>query len=189
MPEKERRAFRACVPGWTGIDSGHPKSLASLLPVSRDSQRFVADRHQYGQGPFFEPKGAVMGKPRVHHPMPVAALVAFVLAAAAPLAFAAPAPEDPIAETALKQIQALEAQKLERTRAQTKMDSQLIYALHRSALKLAAPEVEPNLRIQDDGRVLVDITAVFTDDPASSAGSDSVSSPAPATRRPQPLPG
>ena len=124
-----------------------------------------------------------MEKPRVLHPVLVAARVAFVWLAAAPLAFARPAPgEDTIDENALRQIQALEQQKLERTPAQIKMDSQLIYALHRSVLRKVAPDVEPNLQIQDDGRVLVDITAVFSD---SSSGPPSSSS----ARRPQPRPG
>src|SRR5438034_2969934 len=129
-----------------------------------------------------------MEQPRVLHPVLVAARVAFVWLAAAPLAFARPAPgEDTIDENALRQIQALEQQKLERTPAQIKMDSQLVYALHRSVLRKVAPDVEPNLQIQDDGRVLVDITAVFSDD--APAGSSSGGGSPSAARRPQPKPG
>ena len=102
-----------------------------------------------------------MRKPRARRSMLVAALVPFAFSAAAPLAFAQGAQET-VGESALTQIHALEQQKLERTPAQRKMDSQLIYALHTSALKLAAPDLQPDLQIAGDGRVLVDITAVLS---------------------------
>ncbi len=128
-----------------------------------------------------------MRKPSVHHSIVVAAGVAFALSAAAPLAVARPAPEEAIGESALRQIDSLERQKQERTAAQKKMDSQLIYALYKSVLKRVAPDLELDLGILEDGRVLVDVTAVFSDDaPAgSSSGGGSPSS----SRRPQPKPG
>jgi hypothetical protein len=90
--------------------------------------------------------------------MLVAALVPFAFSAAAPWALA----QETVGESALTQIHALERQKLDRTPAQRKMDSQLLYGLHASALERVAPELRPDLQIAGDGRVLVDITAVLS---------------------------
>ena len=104
-----------------------------------------------------------MGKRIIQHPILVGVLAVLAGWAAAPLAFAAPAPDDEkIAESALRQIAELQRQKLGRTAAQQKIDSQILYALQRSAVKQAAPEMESNLKLEEDGRLLVDITAVFT---------------------------
>ena len=65
---------------------------------------------------------------------------------------------------ALRQIEALEKGKLERTPAQTKMDSQFIYALSAKALAPLAPSLAPDLQVQQDGRVLVDVTADVSGD-------------------------
>jgi hypothetical protein len=77
------------------------------------------------------------------------------------------ADNDPLAESALLQIQALEEEAAARTPAQNKMDSQFVYALKKKAVGVAstaAPELQPDVEILADGRVLVDITAVVSDE-------------------------
>jgi Subtilase family len=69
-----------------------------------------------------------------------------------------------VGESALKQISDLELQKVDRTPAQNKLDSQLFYALHREALKRIAPDMEPDLTIRGDGQVLVDVDAEVSAD-------------------------
>ena len=71
----------------------------------------------------------------------------------------------PLSESALQQIQALQEEKLSRTPAQQKMDSQLVYALKLSLNQVIAPgvtnlrtSVHPNV----EGLVKVDITATVT---------------------------
>src|SRR5262245_32050983 len=110
-----------------------------------------------------------MGKPRVRHSFNLSALVAFALSAVPSIAVAPPASaEDAISESALKQIMVLEQQKAERSPAQAKMDSQLLYGSQRSALRMVAPALEPDLKMLEDGRILVDITtAAASDSPTS----------------------
>jgi hypothetical protein len=72
-----------------------------------------------------------------------------------------------LSESALRQIQALEEEAAARTPAQDKIDSQLLYALKKKAAGVAtrvAPELQPDVEILADGRVLVDITAVVSDE-------------------------
>src|SRR5258708_7582110 len=69
-------------------------------------------------------------------------------------------------ETALQQIQALQAEKASFTPAQQKMDSQLVFALKLSRNQPIAGGAVPNLRIgakaDTDGSIKVDITANVT---------------------------
>jgi hypothetical protein len=61
----------------------------------------------------------------------------------------------------------LEEEAAARTPAQNKIDSQLLYALKKKAAGVAtraAPELQPDVEILADGRVLVDITAVVSDE-------------------------
>lgn len=71
-----------------------------------------------------------------------------------------------IAPSALAEIQGLEQEKTARTPAQQKMDSNLIYAhrkLRTGAASRAAPHMQPDVKFQADGRVLVDITATVSE--------------------------
>src|ERR1041384_4015837 len=64
-----------------------------------------------------------------------------------------------IAASALAEIQALEQEKSARTPAQQKIDSNLIYAhqkLRTGAASPAATHLQPDVKFQPDGRVLVD---------------------------------
>jgi hypothetical protein len=67
-----------------------------------------------------------------------------------------------VGESALKQIESLMEQKLARTAAQTKLDSQFLYALNPPTFRQAAPGMKPDLKLRPDGRVLVDIEAVVS---------------------------
>src|ERR1041384_3471436 len=71
-----------------------------------------------------------------------------------------------IAASALAEIQALEQEKSARTPAQQKIDSNLIYAhqkLSTGAASPAATHLQPDVKFQPDGRVLVDITATVSE--------------------------
>lgn len=64
-----------------------------------------------------------------------------------------------------QQIQALTADKEQRTKTQQKLDSQLIYQARVKATGMAhpaVPELRPSLRIESDGRIKVDIKATVT---------------------------
>ena len=64
-----------------------------------------------------------------------------------------------------RQIQALTADKAQRTKAQQKLDSQLIYQARMKATGVvhpAAPKLRPSLTIEADGRIKVDIKATVT---------------------------
>jgi hypothetical protein len=98
-----------------------------------------------------------------------AGLFFFAMAVVAPASFgqdneASAGEPEAISESALSQIQALEEQKLERTPAQIKMDSQFVYALSPQALTPLAPSLAPQVEVLADGRVLVDITADVSGD-------------------------
>jgi Subtilase family/HYR domain len=74
---------------------------------------------------------------------------------------------EPLSKSASLQIQAVEDEKARRTPAQNKMDSQFVYALKKKAVGVAtraAPQLQPNVEILADGRVLVDITATVSDE-------------------------
>jgi hypothetical protein len=72
---------------------------------------------------------------------------------------------EPLSSSALRQIQAVEKEKATRSPAQNKMDSQFVYALRKRAVSVAmrhAPQLQPDVEILADGRVLVDITATVS---------------------------
>jgi Subtilase family/HYR domain len=74
---------------------------------------------------------------------------------------------EPLSRSALRQIQAVEHEKAARTPAQNKMDSQFVYALKTRAVRMAtrvAPQLQPDVEILPDGRVLVDITATVSNE-------------------------
>ena len=69
----------------------------------------------------------------------------------------------PIADSALRQIEALQLEKESRTPAQQKMDSQLIYAAKQSrheAIASGVPLLQVAVEFAPDGRILVDIDLV-----------------------------
>lgn len=71
-----------------------------------------------------------------------------------------------LSANALRQIQALEAEKESRTPAQRKIDSQLLYATkmkRRVAIAPGVPTLEVNVGADDAGRVVVDLSANVTD--------------------------
>src|SRR5437868_8483520 len=70
-----------------------------------------------------------------------------------------------ISDSALAQIQSLQAEKAARTPAQQKMDSQLVYAVKQNRNEIIAAGVSHlrvNAKAGADGRILVDITATVT---------------------------
>src|SRR5262249_23381696 len=70
-----------------------------------------------------------------------------------------------LSESALAQIRAIQQEKASRTPAQRKLDSQLVYALRLSRNELGAfgiTNLHPNLKVEPDGRVIVDINATVT---------------------------
>ena len=72
-----------------------------------------------------------------------------------------------VSATALRQIEAVAADKAGRTAAQQKMDSQLIYAARESRNQFAVlgvPNLKSQARMSADGRVLVDIRAFVNAD-------------------------
>ena len=78
---------------------------------------------------------------------------------------AIPASAQRLSERAQTQIAALLAEKNQRSAAQTRLDSQLVYLLKRQqrAADLAAlPALEPGVRTETDGRLLVDIRGHIT---------------------------
>jgi len=78
---------------------------------------------------------------------------------------AAPATPAPVSDSARAQIQALLQEKSSWTPAQRKLESHLIHALKQSRGQSFAPEarnLELDVKIQTDGRVLVDINANVT---------------------------
>jgi hypothetical protein len=71
-----------------------------------------------------------------------------------------------LSANALRQIQALEAEKESRTPAQRKIDSQLIYATKMNrglAIASGVPTLEVNVGADDADRVVVDISAIIDD--------------------------
>jgi subtilase family protein/Calx-beta domain-containing protein len=75
-----------------------------------------------------------------------------------------PAPK--IEQSALLQIQALLEEKQSRTPAQQKIDSQLLYAIKQrrgESIAGKASNLSLNLEVGDDGRVVVDISAIIDD--------------------------
>ncbi len=72
---------------------------------------------------------------------------------------------DSARQNAHQQIQALMADKAQRTQTQQKIDSQLIYAARQKATGIvhaAAPKLQPSLRAEADGRIKVDIKGTVT---------------------------
>ena len=66
---------------------------------------------------------------------------------------------------AIRQIEASQAEKATRTPAQKKMDSQLVHAARilRGEIIVGVPRLQPFLKLQGDGRVLVDIDATVSE--------------------------
>src|SRR5687767_5320366 len=67
-----------------------------------------------------------------------------------------------ISESALAQIRAMQQEKASRPALHSKLDSQLIFAIRKSRNELAAfglTHLKPNVKVEPDGRVLLDITA------------------------------
>jgi hypothetical protein len=78
---------------------------------------------------------------------------------------AAPTQDEKISDSALSQIRSLIAVKLARTPIQQKIDSNLLAAIrvsHGEPVAANAPAVQPDLKIDADGKVLVDIAANVT---------------------------
>jgi hypothetical protein len=77
----------------------------------------------------------------------------------------APAVPAGLSQSAINEIGALLDEKLSRTPAQQKMDSQLVHALKKNrgeAFAPGAPNVQVDVKFEADGRVLVDIDATVT---------------------------
>ena len=80
---------------------------------------------------------------------------------------AAPTGHQGIAARTLSEIASLEQEKARRTPAQQKIDSNLLYAdrkLQTGVASPAAARLEPAVKVQPDGRVLVDIAATVSDE-------------------------
>jgi len=78
------------------------------------------------------------------------------------LSGAAPGSAERINDRALQQIRTLHQEKGSRTPAQRKLDSQLVYAARRArgeAIAAGVPTLVPDLKVQTDGKVLVDMNA------------------------------
>jgi len=74
---------------------------------------------------------------------------------------------DQISSNALQEIQALELEKASRSPVQRKLDSQIVYQLKqdsRQLLKLGVVNLQPQVDLDPDGRVLVDISADVSND-------------------------
>src|SRR6266404_2309141 len=70
-----------------------------------------------------------------------------------------------ISESALAQIRAFQQEKAARTPAQQKLDSQIVYAIRQGRNELSSfgiTNVHPNLRLETDRLLLVDIDATVT---------------------------
>ena len=77
------------------------------------------------------------------------------------------AQSDQVSESALAQIQSLIEQKLKRTPAQQKLDSNLLTAARLARgeqVSANAPSLQPDVKIEADGRVMVDIDATVTEE-------------------------
>ena len=99
---------------------------------------------------------------RPHLPGGTARFAAVLLLAWLAAAHAAP---ERLPDAALAQIGALQAEKSGRTLAQRKMDSQLVHAakrLRREALGAGLDHLRSGVRVDPDGRVLVDVAADVT---------------------------
>ena len=99
-----------------------------------------------------------------HHCLLAAAFVAGATLTGAD-ALAAPAAPAPLSDSARAQIQSLLQEKSSWTPAQRKLESHLIHALKQSRGQAFAPgaqKLELDVKIQTDGRVLVDINANVT---------------------------
>jgi Subtilase family len=91
-------------------------------------------------------------------------LIPSLVFAQAPAAGASIAPAG-LSANAMNEIGALLQEKASRTPAQQKMDSQLVHALKHNrgeAFAPGAPHVQMDVKMETDGRVLVDITATVT---------------------------
>src|ERR1043166_8882367 len=69
---------------------------------------------------------------------------------------------EPLSDSALAQIQALQSEKASRTPAQRKMDSQLVYAVKQSRNEVIAAGVAQlhiGAKVEADGSIIVDIRA------------------------------
>ena len=80
--------------------------------------------------------------------------------------FSASAQPQLLSDEALRQISALHAEKEGRTPAQQKMDSQLVYATKQNrgqTIALNVPLLRPDVKLNPDGRVLVDLKANVTE--------------------------
>src|SRR5689334_7171612 len=89
-------------------------------------------------------------------------LLLLVLLTFAPLAGGAAPAEEKISESALRQIQALEAEKESRSAVHRKLDSQFVFKLKQNRKQVIAAgvtELQPDLEVQPDGRLRVDIDA------------------------------
>src|SRR3954471_14630178 len=72
---------------------------------------------------------------------------------------------EPISDSALAQIQSLQAEKAARTPAQQKMDSQLLYAVKQSRGEVIAanvPQLQIGAKADADGSIIVDIRGEVT---------------------------
>ena len=100
-------------------------------------------------------------------PPGIVAAIRIGLAGLAALAGAFTVGGQDLSDSVRQQIQALQQEKESRTPAQQKMDSQLIYAAKKVAFGIAsqaAPQLEPDVKLAEDGTVLVDITATVSDE-------------------------
>src|ERR1051325_11982555 len=121
------------------------------------SDKWPVSPNQFGQvtAPRFSRSGPVASR-ALSIP---AALAIFLLPCFAPRGA-----EPPITAKTPQQIELLQQEKSARSPAERKLDSQLVYALHKQRRKSAmvAPGLtvlQPALRFQPDGRVIVDLCA------------------------------
>jgi subtilisin family serine protease len=94
-----------------------------------------------------------------------AGILGFGSVAMAALGQSQPQLTDSARQNAHQQIQALMADKAQRTKTQQKIDSQLIYAARQKATGIvhaAVPKLQPSLRAEADGRIKVDIKGAVT---------------------------
>ncbi len=71
-----------------------------------------------------------------------------------------------VSDTALQQIRALQAEKLSRSAIHRKLDSQFVFQLKKErgqAIAQGVSKLQPDIKLQADGRVLVDIDANVTE--------------------------
>ncbi len=105
-------------------------------------------------------------KTRIFVPIALGFALTLTAHAQAPGGTVTASPEK-ISPAALREIRGLEEEKKARTPAQRKMDSNLVYAhkkLLTGAASAAAPHMESMVKVEADGRVLVDISATVSDD-------------------------